>query len=220
MFNERFLLKCSHNKKFWLSKHLYCCCPKSLWATTIFCRSCPLYGKLESPSSLPTVALYQVWLKLAQLLNFFNVFCFVIISRWKSGPLFGKLESPSPKDALCKLWLKLTNWLLRRFLYFVNVFSLFLNYLLMEKDVTLYLNKFESLSSKDDLFQVWLNLALWFWKRRWKCEKFTDRRAMDDTRSEKLTWAFSTEDLKYQIGLILWRIHQIIVVLVVYSFQK
>ena len=103
---------------------------------------------------------------------------------------------------------------------FVNVFSLFPNYLLLEKGVTLYLNKFESLSSKDDLFQVWLNLALWFWKRRWKCEKFTDRRAMDDTRSEKLTWAFSTEDLKYQICLILWRIRQIIVVLVVYSFQK
>ena len=59
---------------------------------------------------------------------------------------------------------------------FVNVFSLFPNYLLLEKGVTLYLNKFESLSSKDDLFQVWLNLALWFWKRRWKCEKFTDRR--------------------------------------------
>ena len=37
-----------------------------------------------------------------------------------------KLESPSPKDALCQVWLKLTQWFWgRRFLNFVNVFSLF-----------------------------------------------------------------------------------------------
>ena len=27
---------------------------------------------------------------------------------------------------------------------------------------------------KSSLCQVWLKLAQWFWKRRWKCEKFTD----------------------------------------------
>ena len=28
---------------------------------------------------------------------------------------------------------------------------------------------------KNALCQVWLKVAQWFWKRRWKCEKFTDR---------------------------------------------
>ena len=36
------------------------------------------------------------------------------------------------------------------------------------------LNKLESPSPKDALCQVWLKLAHWFWRRRWKCEKFTD----------------------------------------------
>ena len=45
-----------------------------------------------------------------------------------------KLESSSPKDALCQVWLKLAQWFLRRwFLHFVNLCSLFRNYLPMEK---------------------------------------------------------------------------------------
>ena len=46
-----------------------------------------------------------------------------------------KLESPSSKDALCQVWLKLAQWFWRRrFLNLVNVFSLFRNYLPLEKD--------------------------------------------------------------------------------------
>ena len=45
-----------------------------------------------------------------------------------------KIESPSPKDALCQVWLKLDGWFWRRrFFNFVNVFSLFRNYLPLEK---------------------------------------------------------------------------------------
>ena len=44
------------------------------------------------------------------------------------------------------LWLKL--WFLRRFLNFVNAFSLIRNYLPFEKDGSLYLNKIESSSPK------------------------------------------------------------------------
>ena len=45
-----------------------------------------------------------------------------------------KLESPSSKDGLCQVWLKLTQWFWRRrFLNFINVFSLFRNYLPLEK---------------------------------------------------------------------------------------
>ena len=45
--------------------------------------------------------------------------------------------------------------------------------LLYEKWIVLHLNKLESPSSKGALCQVWLKLAQWFWRRRWKCEKFT-----------------------------------------------
>ena len=54
----------------------------------------------------------------------------------------------------------------RRFLNFVNVFSLFPNYLPLEKDGALHLNKLESPSPKDALCQVWLKFAQWFWRRR------------------------------------------------------
>ena len=52
------------------------------------------------------------------------------------------------------------------FFNFVNVFSLFRNYLSLKKDGTLHLNKLESPSPKDALCQVWLKLAQWFWRRR------------------------------------------------------
>ena len=34
---------------------------------------------------------------------------------------------------------------------------------------------------KDALCQVWLKLAQWFWRKSWKCEKFTDRWLMDQS---------------------------------------
>ena len=37
----------------------------------------------------------------------------------------------------------------------------------------LQLNKLESPTPKDVLCQFWFKLAQWFWRRRWKCEKFT-----------------------------------------------
>ena len=51
-----------------------------------------------------------------------------------------KLESPPPKDALWQVWLKMAEWFWRRrFLNFVNVFSLFRNYLPLEKGGVLHL---------------------------------------------------------------------------------
>ena len=43
----------------------------------------------------------------------------------------------------------------------------------LKKEVALHLKKFESSLPKNALFQVWLQLAQWFWSRRRKCEKFT-----------------------------------------------
>ena len=75
------------------------------------------------------------------------------------------LESPSPKDTLCQVWLKLAQLFWRRFLKFVNVFSLFHNYLPFEKRGALHLNKLDSSIPNDDLCQVWLKLAKGFWRR-------------------------------------------------------
>ena len=93
----------------------------------------------------------------------------------KAGALhLNKLESPSFKDDMCQVWLKLAKQFpRRRFFKFVNVFSQFRNYLPLGKGKNPYLNKLESPSPKDALCQVWLKLAQWFWRRRWKCEKFT-----------------------------------------------
>ena len=76
-----------------------------------------------------------------------------------------KLEFPSSKDALCQVWLNLAQWFWRRFFNFVNVFSLFHNYLSLEKGWDLHLNKVESLSPKDALCPVKWELAQWFWRR-------------------------------------------------------
>ena len=137
-------------------------------------------NKIESYS--PKDALCQVWLKLAQwfwrrrFFNFVNVFSlfgnYLPLEKDRALHL-NKTESPLPKDDLCQVWLKLTQWFLRRrFFNFVNLFSQFLNYLPLEKGRALHLNKLESPSRKDTLCQVWLKLAQWFWRRRWKREKF------------------------------------------------
>ena len=49
------------------------------------------------------------------------------------------------------------------FLYFVNIFLLFRDYLPLKKDMTLPLNK--SPSPKDALCQVWLKVTWWFWRK-------------------------------------------------------
>ena len=118
----------------------------------------------------------QVWLKLAQwfwrrrFLNFvyvFSPFCNYLPLKKSRVIHLNKLESPSPKDALCQVWLKLAQWFWRRrLLNFVNVFSLFHNYLPLQKGGVLHLNKLESPSPKDALCQVWLKMAQWFWRGR------------------------------------------------------
>jgi hypothetical protein len=78
-----------------------------------------------------------------------------------------KLESPSPKDDLCQIWLKLAQWFWRgRFLNDPILFLHFCDYLPFEEDLALYLNKLEFPLPKENLYQVWLNLASWFWRRR------------------------------------------------------
>ena len=137
-----------------------------------------------------------------------------------------KLESPSPKDTLCQVWLKLAQWFWRRrFFYFVNVFSLFRNYLPFEKAGPF----------------IWTNLNPlhpgmlcakfgWNWpigsgeedenvkslqtdrqtdrQTDGRTDGRTDRQTTDDRWSEKLTWAFSSDELKTLISIkhVLWNV--------------
>jgi hypothetical protein len=59
-----------------------------------------------------------------------------------------------------------------------SVFSLFRYYIPLHKGNPLHLNKLEPPSPKDNLCQVWLNLAELFWRRCRKCKSLqtTDRR--------------------------------------------
>ena len=47
----------------------------------------------------------------------------------------------------------------------VSVFLVFRYYLPLERGYPLHLNRFKSPSTKDDLCQVWLKFAQWFWRR-------------------------------------------------------
>jgi hypothetical protein len=98
-------------------------------------------------------------------------YSFAIISPWRRAIYFVWINLiPTPMDDLCQAWLKLAQWFWRRrFLNESTPFSHFCDYLPFEEDLAIYLNKLEFSSSKDNLYQVWLNLACWFWRRRyWK----------------------------------------------------
>jgi hypothetical protein len=65
------------------------------------------------------------------------------------------------------VWLKLALWFWRgRFLNDPTPFLHFFDYLPFEEDLALHLNKPEFPLPKDNLYQVWFNLAYWFWRRR------------------------------------------------------
>ena len=71
----------------------------------------------------------------------------VIISLGKGhGPSFTKLASPSSMNTLFHVWLTLAYWFLRRrFLNFINVFSLFAYCIPLEKSVVRHLSNIDTL---------------------------------------------------------------------------
>ena len=72
--------------------------------------------------------------------------------------------------------------------------------------MVLHLNKLQSPSPEDALFQVWLKLAKWFWRRRFfnfvnvfslfRNYRRRQRRTTDKFWSEKITWASGSGELK------------------------
>ena len=78
----------------------------------------------------------SLWLlgrKFLNLVNLFSPFRNHLLLEKSVALHSKKLESSLPKNALCQVWLKLAKWFWRIFLNFVNVFSLFRNYLPLEK---------------------------------------------------------------------------------------
>ena len=145
------------------------------------------------------------------------------------GPIFEQTWILITQNAVCQVWLKLALWFLRgRFLRFVNVFSIFPYDLPLEKGVAL----------------PWTNLNLhhprllcakfgWNWpsgsgeedenvkslQTDGQTEGRTDGRTTDNRRSEKLTWAFSSDELitnfSQQILLLL-----VVLILISYMYTE
>jgi hypothetical protein len=172
-------------------------------------------NKLEFPS--PKDNLYpvwlnfkenlcQVWLKLAKWFwtrrflirpTPFIHFCNHLPFEEDLDIYFNKLEFSSSKYNFHQVWLNLASWFWRRFLKIFNVFLLFCYYLPLEKGCPLRLNKLESPFPKNDLCQVGLKLAQWFWRRSRKCKSLqTNILTPDNGRPEMFTWAFRSAELK------------------------
>ena len=107
---------------------------------------------------------------------------FILISPWKrAGPFIWTNLNPLHPGILCaKFGWNRPSGSGEDF----NLFLLFPNYLPFGKGVALHLNKLKCPSPRDTLCQVWLKLAQWFWRRRWKCEQFTDRQTDGQTDGE------------------------------------
>ena len=133
-------------------------------------------------------------------LKFFNVFLLFpnYLPLEKDGPLHSnKLEFPLPKNALCQVFLKLAKWFLRRSIFFI--LSMYLHYFVIISPWKRAGPSFEQnwipftqgcfLPSLVEIGSVVL-------EEKMKCERIMDRQTRKDRWSEKLTWAFSSSELK------------------------
>ena len=97
------------------------------------------------------------WFCRRRFLNFVNVFSlFGIHLHVKKGRALhlNNIIYPLNKDDLCQGWLELAQLFWRRFFQNINVFSLFRNYLPLEKGGVFHLHKLNS------LIQGWFVLSL------------------------------------------------------------
>jgi hypothetical protein len=105
-----------------------------------------------------------------------HFYIFVIISPLKRtwSFIWTNLNSLHPRIICTKFdWIWPAGSGEEDFLKNFSAFLLFRYYLPLEKGDPLHLNTLESPPPKDDLCQVWLKLALWFWRSR-KCKGQTD----------------------------------------------
>mgnify|MGYP003683194777 CR=1 FL=1 len=119
-----------------------------------------------------------------------------------------KLEFPSPKDALCQVWLKLAQWFWRRrFLHFVNLFSLFRNYLPLEKERTFIWTNLNPLLPRMHYAKFGWNWPSGSGEKdknvkslRQQRRRRQRRHTTDKFWSEKLTWTLGSGELNFMIS--------------------
>ena len=104
--------------------------------------------------------------------DFSNLFFFfhnlvIIFTSKKTEPFIWTNVNPFTLKCIVPCWVEIGPVVLEGWFFkFVNLFSQFQNFPLLEKDRALHLYKFESTSPKDNLYQVWLKLTEWF-LRKW-----------------------------------------------------
>ena len=144
--------------------------------------------------------------------NVFSLFHYYLPLEKGAALHLKKLESHSPKDTLCQVWLNLAQWFLRRKCFLIS--SMYFHYFVIISPL------------KMAAPFIWTNLNLlhqrmlcakfgWNWPsgtgeedengKRLEKDGRTDRQTTDDRWSEKLTWAFSSGELKMFICR--YRIH-------------
>ena len=115
----------------------------------------------------------------------------------RSGVLhFNESKSFYPENALSQGWLKLAQWFWRkRFLNFVNIFSLFCYYLPLEKGMVLHLKNLNPLHPR-----MLCAKFGWNWPSGRKCKKFMIKK--EKLWSEVLTWPFGSGEVKKKSNII------------------
>jgi hypothetical protein len=92
------------------------------------------------------------WRRFFKMFSVFLLFCYYLPFD-KDNPFHLKeLEIPFPKDDLFRVWLKLAQWFWRRLLNAIPPVLHFCDYLPFKEDLTLYLNKLEFPSPKDNSY--------------------------------------------------------------------
>jgi hypothetical protein len=132
------------------------------------------FNNLEFPS--PKDNLYQVWFNLACwmekiFLRIQCIFTLSLLSPLKEGlsSFFKQTWIPLAQGCFVSSLVKIGPVVLEKKIFkWPTPFLHCCDYLLFEEDLALYLNKIEFPSLKDNLYQVWLNLDCWFWRRFFK----------------------------------------------------
>ena len=183
-------------------------------------------NKLEFPT--PKETLCHVWLILTQwfwrrsFIKFVNVFSKFrnYLPLEKGGAVhLNKLEFPSPKDDCANFGWNLPSgsgeenfknlWIYFRFFLIISPWKR------VRPFIWTNLNPLHPRT----LCQVLLKMAQWFWRRRWKCEKFTTKTTMDNGQilirkahfSLPLRWANKVHTYKVYVRVNWQLLHQIIV---------
>ena len=118
-----------------------------------------------------------------------------------------KLESPLPKDALCQVWLKLAQWFWRR--RFFLILSMYYQYIVIispwKRAVPFIWTNLNPLHPRMICAKFGWNWPSGSWeevenRESLQMDRQTDRPTTDDRWSAKLTWAFSSGELKSHIS--------------------